>query len=133
MKKSQLRNIIRESIKELQCEQDENDGDVNFYTLINPKTGERMEINPSHPLYNEVSRKAHDGNEKVVKQLTKGQDSNIKKEGILGCCWLRGGCCKWTNGIKMDSSTWDWQNMQWEQIQMWWMACCRNAQKGRCC
>tara|TARA_R110001583_G_scaffold172612_2_gene326376 strand:+ start:161 stop:580 length:420 start_codon:yes stop_codon:yes gene_type:complete len=133
MKKSELRNIIKESIKELQCEQDENDGVVNVYTLLNKETGEKMEVNQSHPLYNKVSKLAHDGNEKVVGQLTKGQDSDTKNEGILACCWLRGGCCKWTNGRKMTTDEWDYANWEFVQIEMWWRACCRNSMKGRCC
>ena len=160
MKKSQLRKLIRESIKELHlqekiypdlkelmneaatnvfCEQEvkKNDGEVEVYRVTNQDTGEMINVDRSHEMWPEVSSAVQKGNPRKVKQLTKGQEGESGERineffGFLKgwCCWFRGGCCGWEKNLPMPHSH---MGYYYAGYVIEWDACCGNSQKGRCC
>ena len=128
MKKSQLRDIIRESIKGLMCEREgQDDGEVEVYRATNQDTRETINVDRNHEMWSEVINALSKGTPRKVKQLTKGKDDgNLKlNEGWL-CCWLRGGCCSWEQNI----GSYHDSRASWTIV---WDGCCGNGSVGSCC
>ena len=130
MKNTQLKKIIRESIKKLmdakspdgqKGQEREQEREVEVYHVNSSKTGgNTIKVDRNHEMWSEVKKGVSMCTPKKVKKSTK------LNEGIF-CCWARGGCCDFL----IDS--YDDPNCPLTEIVIGWGGCCGNSGKGSCC
>lgn len=123
--------MMNEATANIVCEREgqDHDGDITNFKITPADGGKTINVDQNHELYQNIIRQISNSNGKIVKQLTKGQDSskgNRLNEGPF-CCWFRGGCCEWTHYLNLGYQ---------DRAQYWevrYPACCGNSSKGRCC
>ncbi len=124
-------SMMNEATANIVCEREgqDHDGDITNFKITPADGGKTINVDQNHELYQNIIRQISNSNGKIVKQLTKGQDSskgNRLNEGPF-CCWFRGGCCEWTHYLNLGYQ---------DRAQYWevrYPACCGNSSKGRCC
>ena len=116
MKKSELRNIIKESIEELRDLRSK-EKPVEIFTLTNNETGETSTVDKNHKLFPWVLNQIKKGNAIKLNEVACGPIN----EGPF-CC-LIGGCCTMKEKVREKRGSWD----------IVWKACCAFPSIGRCC
>ena len=121
MKKSELRKIIRESIKELKDEEnkasqmraaEKEEAEEGSYNVTNTKTGQTISVDRNHDMYSKVKNAISKGSIK----RTKLKESSKLNEGIF-CCWFKGGCCGF-------STSWEDPVDDMVEHVITWTGCC---------
>jgi len=114
MKKSQLGNIIRESIKELMENQE---APVEIFNVTDQQTGETFIVNKNHEFYPGILNQIKKGNSQKLNEVA-------CNEGKLGCCGMAGGCCGYHD---------EWEGNEGQILSVDYRACCWLQLFGHCC